>query len=365
MRDGFLIGVMFAICGHGSVGLGQTIQKFAFNKLQDTNDNTVYVKSPWWLFGQCIMFLGEGLNFISLSLIPVSVAAPLAASGIVVNALAARKHLHEKITMKNVIGLIGVIFGATLVIGFGQQQEKDMDVDQFSSMLSGMTFIVFISFVIVVLSCGIFTDMVLKVKNLFVFVLVSAMFSVFTLLSSKGLSTFMKLTAEGENQFGSPIPFLCVFVIGGCGVMSIIYNNKAMAVFDSSLVVPVLYGHYSTMSVTTGIVVNDEASSLSGLAIFMFLVGVVTMIAGVAGVLNSRSFDATNVAGRHPSVPHTRLEEVLEGSFSEDLTEEHEEESVLSPLESSAESKLTITESDSSSRPFDLSNSHTVSVSLD
>ncbi|KAF8345899.1 hypothetical protein F5887DRAFT_963989 [Amanita rubescens] len=103
---------------------------------------------------------------------------------------------------------------------------------------------------------------------------------VFAKASVKLISGSLSQENRG-NQFGHVSTIFTFILLVITAVMQIICLNKALKVYDSTLVVPVFYGVYTVTGFLNSLVFNNEVGAYSGWTLFLIFLSILVLIAGV------------------------------------------------------------------------------------
>ena len=110
-RD-FTIGVIVAVVGNMCISFSYQFQKLAHKR---NVEKKPYTRLPLWWLGLSLMLGGEVGNFLAYGWAPATVVSPLGAASVVVNALLAHVLLGEKMTTRNMLGVLLAILGSIVI----------------------------------------------------------------------------------------------------------------------------------------------------------------------------------------------------------------------------------------------------------
>ncbi|KAJ1753752.1 hypothetical protein LPJ79_000039 [Coemansia sp. RSA 1821] len=141
MFSRLLLGVFASVTGSLGHSLGMTLQKRAH--LQAT---TTLWRDRQWQLGLLLYLLSSTLPpMVALSILPVFVAAPLAAVGLVANAVFARYILHSTFAHTDALGTLLVTVGSGCVALFGAIDEPPLSLPKLLSLYKRPAYIIFFS----------------------------------------------------------------------------------------------------------------------------------------------------------------------------------------------------------------------------
>ncbi|PXF48684.1 putative magnesium transporter NIPA5 [Gracilariopsis chorda] len=324
-----MIGVLLAICGNTLIACSLTLQKKAHNSLaatestadsrQDQNaennesqqltpsdpdieaqdlesssshvsevssqSDLQFLSNPTWWLGTFLMAAGEVGNFAAFAFAPASLVAPLGAWSVVLSAILAHIFLQEHVSNANLLGIALCVIGAFLIGAAGPDvsaAEASLDADAVTRLLLRTPFVIFILLTLTATVGLMYIShhTTLGEKYIFVHVGVSSLLGGVTVVCAKALSTFLRLTIEGNSQFGNFLPFLLVVILALAILAQLRYLNMAMAQFGNAQVIPVYYVLFTTCAMTSGVIMYREFDALT-LRNIPFFLGICSTMSGV------------------------------------------------------------------------------------
>lgn len=319
-----LVGISSAVCGNLIISVALNVQRYAHLRLKEherpqTSETSslldsatttkvqkageaeahlekteTYLTSRWWWLGVLLMTVGETGNFVAYGFAPASVVSPLGVLALVSNCIVAPMFFNEKITRRNLMGVGITVLGILLIITSVQPSSTELPssivlldivlkkVADGLSELSPHEFIVLaisqLSFkiyllVVMVLMAILFMEATLRrastnAFNLFSNLGLVALFGAFTALSTKALSSIINFSFS--KALVDPLTYSLLLVLALTSIVQVIYLNRALALFDATMVLPVHFVLF-TISVIVGsaITFHDfENSDLWHISIF-------------------------------------------------------------------------------------------------
>lgn len=301
---GKMIGFLLAICGNTLIACSLTLQKSAHNKLaspptdpddklESAEPNTPgpppdtfrFLKDPTWWMGTFLMAAGEVGNFAAFGFAPASLVAPLGAWSVVLSAVLAHVFLHEVVSHRNLLGIALCIVGAFLIGAAGpdvSDSQTALDASLVLKLLVRPPFVVFIVLTLTAVAVLVYLAhrTTLGQRYIFVYVGVSSLLGGVTVVCAKALSTFLRLTLEGNSQFGNWLPFALVVTLAVAILAQLRYLNLAMAQFGNSQVIPVYYVLFTSCAMSSGVIMYREFDALT-LGNIPFFLGICSTMSGV------------------------------------------------------------------------------------
>ncbi len=215
----YFVGIVLALIAGIIVQIGVLIQKYIINKhSDDPKFIRSLIRSPLWLLGLLLQVVigGLGFYFIAIILIGPALVPGLMAVGLIVLAIGSIKMLNEKLGKEEIIGILLMIAGVTL-LGLS---ELTIDVFTFNIFDSGFIFrIIGFSITIFVLAIiiEIFRRKYAKNKGLLLAIEAGLILSLNTVWASPG-STVVAHIADGiiieeEIIFGIIILIIVLLIV--------------------------------------------------------------------------------------------------------------------------------------------------------
>lgn len=100
-------------------------------------------------------------------------------------------------------------------------------------------------------------------------------------MSCKGLGIALKQTMTGTNQLANPLTWFLLLSCATCISVQLNYMNKALDIFNTSVVTPLLYVVFTGFVILASVILFDEWKGIGGLDAVGILCGLFIVIAGV------------------------------------------------------------------------------------
>lgn len=254
------------------------------------------LRNPTWWMGTFLMAAGEIGNFAAFAFAPASLVAPLGAWSVVLSTILAHVFLHESVSNINLIGIALCVTGSFLIGTSGPDVsavEAALDADAVTRLLIRLPFVVFMLLTLTATAGLIYVShrTSLGQQYIFVYVGVSSLLGGVTVVCAKALSTFLRLTIEGNSQFGNLLPFALGIILGIAILAQLRYLNMAMAQFGNAQVIPVYYVLFTSCAMTSGVIMYREFDELTARNL-PFFVGICSTMSGVFLVSKSARTEA-------------------------------------------------------------------------
>lgn len=263
---------------------------------QDGNGNerkesmsTEFLRSRLWWLGLGLMTLGELGNFLSYGFAPASLVAPLGAVALLSNVIISPILLKEHFRPSDLGGIALAIVGAVTVVFSSKQNDPTLTPDQLLQAILRTEFIVYVCIVVALIALLVWASSTSwGDRYIMVDVGVCALFGGFTVLSTKGLSSFL---SQGKPWMllRYPITYGLIVVLVGTALAQITYLNRALQRFDSREVIPTQFVMFTISAITGSAILYQDFANMDVHRLINFLFGCLTTFAGVFFLTRSKA----------------------------------------------------------------------------
>lgn len=228
------------------------------------------------------MGIGELANFTAYTFAPASLVTPLGALSVLVSSLLAHKYLKENLNIFSKIGCSLAIIGSTVIVLHAPKDGKVDTLDDISLMLARVSFLLYFTFVIIVTT----VLMVIYVPqfgntNVLVYILICSLVGSLSVISCKGFGIGLRQTFTGNNQLTNPLFWILLFSLLITVSIQMNYLNKALDIFDTSVVTPIYYVFFTSFVLIASAILFREWTSMTIENAVGNLCGLITTIIGI------------------------------------------------------------------------------------
>ena len=117
--------------------------------------------------------------------------------------------------------------------------------------------------------------------NILVYISICSLIGSLSVMGCKGLGLVIRETAHGNNQLTSPIAWLLLFAVLACVTTQMNYLNKALDIFNTSLVTPIYYVMFTTLTIIASAILFREWEVMDSKDTIGAICGFLTIIFGV------------------------------------------------------------------------------------
>lgn len=118
-------------------------------------------------------------------------------------------------------------------------------------------------------------------KNVLVYVCICSVVGSLTVMGCKGIGIAIKQTVAGDSQLLNPVVWLLVGGVVLCITVQMNYLNKALDIFNTSMVTPIYYVMFTTFTITASAILYKEWSELNAKDALGSVCGFTVIICGV------------------------------------------------------------------------------------
>ena len=118
-------------------------------------------------------------------------------------------------------------------------------------------------------------------KNIMIYILICSLIGSLSVMACKGLSIALKLTISGNNQIWNPLAWFFVISVCICIITQMNYLNKALDIFNTSIVTPIYYVMFTSFTIVASAILFQEWYDVSEVDAANAIMGFLTIICGV------------------------------------------------------------------------------------
>uniref|UniRef100_A0A803XWV7 NIPA magnesium transporter 2 n=1 Tax=Meleagris gallopavo TaxID=9103 RepID=A0A803XWV7_MELGA len=258
---------------------------YVFNGVTNTlsgQGGHAYLKEWLWWAGLLSMGAGEVANFAAYAFAPATLVTPLGALSVLVSAILSSFFLNEKLNLHGKIGCLLSILGSTVMVIHAPQEEEVETLDEMSNKLRDPGFVVFATVVVIV-------SLILIVvvgprhgqTNILVYITICSVIGALSVSCVKGLGIAIKELFAGKPVLKRPLSWILLLSLTVCVSTQINYLNRALDIFNTSIVTPIYYVIFTTSVLTCSAILFKEWQHMAADDIIGTFSGFLTIIVGI------------------------------------------------------------------------------------
>ncbi|KAF5300230.1 hypothetical protein FQR65_LT09184 [Abscondita terminalis] len=261
----FKIGLLLAITSSVFIGSSFIIKKRALIRINRAGSLRAgvggfgYLKEWIWWMGFFLMGLGEVANFTAYAFAPASLVTPLGALSVLVTAVLASKCLNEKLNIIGKLGCILCLLGSTMIIIHSPKTEEVETLEALMEKVQDSLFVFYVILVMVVSFVIIFYyGPKYGSQNIFVYIILCSAIGSLSVMACKGLGLALKVVITDNSDLGNQLIFVFLFIVIICICIQMNYLNKALDLYNISIVTPIYYVCFTTLVILASTILFRE-----------------------------------------------------------------------------------------------------------
>ncbi|XP_067150297.1 magnesium transporter NIPA2 isoform X2 [Apteryx mantelli] len=266
-----------------------------------------YLKEWLWWAGLLSMGAGEVANFAAYAFAPATLVTPLGALSVLVrlcchserpgqagelggeephevqqSAILSSYFLNEKLNLHGKIGCLLSILGSTVMVIHAPQEEEVETLNEMSHKLGDPGFVVFATLVVIVSLILIFVVGPRHGQtNILVYITICSVIGALSVSCVKGLGIAIKELFAGKPVLKHPLSWILLLSLIVCVSTQINYLNRALDIFNTSIVTPIYYVFFTTSVLTCSAILFKEWQHMAADDIIGTFSGFLTIIVGI------------------------------------------------------------------------------------
>ncbi|KAI9048978.1 hypothetical protein LZ554_006827 [Drepanopeziza brunnea f. sp. 'monogermtubi'] len=212
-------------------------------------EQSSYLKSPYWWGGIVLMTVGEAGNFLAYGFAPASIVSPLGVVALISNCVIAPIMLKERFRMRDFWGVLVAVGGAITVVLSAKTEEQKFGPHEIWGAITTTAFKIYMGVTVTLIVVLMFASPKYGSRTILIDLGLVGLFGGYTALSTKGVASMLSSTLWGALK--TPVTYALVAVLIATAVMQVRYVNKSLQRFDSTQVIPVQFVMF-TLSVIIG-----------------------------------------------------------------------------------------------------------------
>lgn len=287
-RYDFYIGLGLAISSSVFIGGSFILKKKGLLRLASKGSmragqgGHAYLKEWLWWAGLLSMGAGEAANFAAYAFAPATLVTPLGALSVLVSAVLSSYFLNERLNVHGKMGCVLCILGSSVMVIHAPQEEEVDSLNTMAEKLKDPGFIVFAASVVVSSLILIFVaGPRYGQKNVLVYVLICSVIGSLSVSCVKGLGIGIKELVMGQSVLKNPLFWVLLICLVACISTQINYLNKALDIFNTSIVTPIYYVFFTTAVMSCSAILFKEWNRMGADNIVGTFSGFLTIILGI------------------------------------------------------------------------------------
>lgn len=200
------------------------------------------------------------------------------------------------------LGCLMIVIGCVIVTLCGPKDHEMASMDELENYLLSPGFLIYAACVVIVASTLIYLSPKYGSKHVIFYVLIIASYGSIAIMFAKGIGIGFKTTIQGENAFTRWSLWTSVFGLIFCLAIEVIYSQKSLDLFNSSIVLSVTYVIFTSLVILLSTVLFTNSRDLGWKDTILTISGFIVNIAA----LYIMNFD------RNPTLSTGKSSELIE-----------------------------------------------------
>uniref|UniRef100_A0A8C6YZV6 NIPA like domain containing 4 n=1 Tax=Nothoprocta perdicaria TaxID=30464 RepID=A0A8C6YZV6_NOTPE len=190
--------------------------------------------------------------------------------------------LGERLNLLGKLGCMLSIVGSTVMVIHAPEDEEVTTLDEMTLKLREPGFLAYAAILLAVcLLLIVYLAPRYGQRNILVYLTICSVIGAFSVSSVKGLGIAIKGFFAGQPVLQHPLTWILVITLVASITTQINYLNKSLDIFNTSLVFPIYYVLFTTIVITTSIILFKEWVTMTVVDIIGTVCGFLTIILGV------------------------------------------------------------------------------------
>ncbi|KAM4796711.1 magnesium transporter NIPA2 [Rhinophrynus dorsalis] len=321
----FYIGLILAVSSSIFIGGSFILKKKGLLRLARKGSmragqgGHAYLKEWLWWAGLLSMGAGEVANFAAYAFAPATLVTPLGALSVLVSAILSSYFLSEKLNLHGKIGCLLSILGSTVMVIHAPKEEEIESLNVMAIKLADPGFVLFATAVVIASLILIFVVGPRHGQsNILVYISICSVIGALSVSCVKGLGIAIKGLFNGEPVLMNPLSWILLLSLIVCVSTQINYLNRALDIFNTSLVTPIYYVFFTTSVLTCSAILFKEWQHMSANDMIGTFSGFLTI---VVGIFLLHAFKDVSITLSNLPVSIRKDERVLNGGLSNTMYE--------------------------------------------
>ncbi|MBA0739144.1 hypothetical protein Gogos_012440, partial [Gossypium gossypioides] len=212
------------------------------------------------------VIMGEIANFVAYIYAPAVLVTPLGALSII---------------KMGIVGCVSCIVGSVVIVIHAPQEHTPSSVQDIWTLATQPAFLVYVAATLsAVLALVLHFEPHYGQTNILVYLGICSLMGSLTVVSIKAIGIAIKLTLDGMSQIAYPQTWFFLTVAVICVITQLIYLNKALDTFNATLVSPVYYVMFTTLTIIASVIMFKDWSGQNAGNIASEICGFITVLSG-------------------------------------------------------------------------------------
>ncbi|TRY57568.1 hypothetical protein DNTS_023503 [Danionella cerebrum] len=285
----FWIGLTLAVLSSFLIGGSVILKKKALLRLASAGETRAaegghgYLRDWLWWGGLLTMGGGEAANFAAYMFAPATVVTPLGALSVLISAVLSSYLFGETMNLLGKLGCMLSILGSTIMVIHAPEEEEVTTLKQMTDKILDPGFLVFAS--VLLITCLVLIFYIAPrcgQSNILVYISICSLLGSFTVSSVKGLGIAILTMFSDPSVVRHPLTWILLLTLVVSIIIQVNYLNKSLDSFNTLLVYPIYYVFFTTVVLSTSVILFKEWGAMSGVDVVGTIGGFLVIVIGVS-----------------------------------------------------------------------------------
>lgn len=288
------IGIALAVASGIFIGVSFVLKKFGLLRANEKYNETPgegygYLKNAYWWGGMTLMIIGEICNFAAYLFTDAILVTPLGALSVVICAVLSAIFLKERLSMVGKVACFLCIVGSVVIV---MNAPHGTSVNNIQEMQKYFITPGFLSYAGVIVVGSVITAFWAGPKwgnkNMLVYISVCSWVGGLSVVATQGLGAGILAWIRGKPQYKEWFFWVLLVFIIITLLTEIVYLNKALNIFNASIVTPTYYVYFTSTTIITSAILFQGFKGTAQ-SIVTVVLGFLTICSGVVLLQLSKS----------------------------------------------------------------------------
>ncbi|KAJ4209879.1 Hypothetical protein NCS54_00229500 [Fusarium falciforme] len=288
------IGIALAVASGVFIGVSFVLKKFGLLRANEKYNETPgegygYLKNAYWWGGMTLMIIGEICNFAAYLFTDAILVTPLGALSVVICAVLSAIFLKERLSMVGKVACFLCIVGSVVIVMNAPHGTSVNNIQEMQKYFITPGFLSYAGVIVVgSVIAAFWAGPKWGNKNMLVYISICSWVGGLSVVATQGLGAGILAWIRGKPQYKEWFFWVLLVFIIITLLTEIVYLNKALNIFNASIVTPTYYVYFTSTTIITSAILFQGFKGTAQ-SIVTVVLGFLTICSGVVLLQLSKS----------------------------------------------------------------------------
>lgn len=288
------IGIALAVASGIFIGVSFVLKKFGLLRANEKYNETPgegygYLKNAYWWGGMTLMIIGEICNFAAYLFTDAILVTPLGALSVVICAVLSAIFLKERLSMVGKVACFLCIVGSVVIVMNAPHGTSVNNIQEMQKYFITPGFLSYAGVIVVgSVIAAFWAGPKWGNKNMLVYISICSWVGGLSVVATQGLGAGILAWIRGKPQYKEWFFWVLLVFIVITLLTEIVYLNKALNIFNASIVTPTYYVYFTSTTIITSAILFQGFKGTAQ-SIVTVVLGFLTICSGVVLLQLSKS----------------------------------------------------------------------------